>query len=116
MRFLADENISNKVVSALRNKGIEIVSIKEFSSGLSDENVLETANTQNRILITFDSDFAELVFKKKLETKGVILLKFVPESSQHTLETIAKVLATQTKIEGHFLIIKEKRIRVLRLK
>ena len=116
MRFLADENISNKVVNALRSKGIDIVPIKELASSLSDETVLETANAQQRILITFDADFAELVFKRKLKTKGVILLKFVPKSSQHILETITNVLATQDKIEGHFLIIKEKRIRVLRLK
>ena len=116
MRFLADENISNKVVNALKSKGIDIVPIKEFASSLSDETVLETANVQNRILITFDADFGELVFRKKLKAKGVILLKFTPKSSQHTLETIANVLATQAKIEGHFLIVKEKRIRVLRLK
>ena len=116
MRFLADENISSKVVNALRSKGIQIVSIKEFASSLSDETVLETANAQNRILITFDTDFGELVFKRKLKAKGVILLKFVPKSSLHTLETITNLLATQTKIEDHFLIVKEKRIRVLRLK
>ncbi len=116
MRFLADENISNKIVNALKSKGIDIVSIQELASSLSDETVLATASMQNRILITFDADFGELVFKRKLKTKGIILLKFVPKSSQHTLETIATVLATQAKIEGHFLIIKEKRIRVLRLK
>jgi predicted nuclease of predicted toxin-antitoxin system len=116
MRFLADENVSNKVVNALRNKGTDIVSSKDFGSSLSDEIVLETANAQNRILITFDADFAELVFKRKLKAKGVILLKFAPKSSQHTLETIETVLTTQVKIEGHFLIIREKRIRALRLK
>ncbi len=41
MRFLADENVSNKVVNVLRNKGIDIVSMKDFGSSLSDENVLE---------------------------------------------------------------------------
>jgi predicted nuclease of predicted toxin-antitoxin system len=116
MRFLADENVSNKVVNVLRNKGIDIVSMKDFGSSLSDEKVLETANAQDRILITFDADFAELVFKRKLKAKGVILLKFVPKSSQHIVETIETVLMTQAKIEDHFLIIKEKRIRVLRLK
>src|ERR1035437_3815752 len=116
MRFLADENISNNVVNALRSKGIDIVPIKELASSLSDETVLETAKAQNRILITFDADFGELVFKRKLESKGVILLKFVPKSSQQILEIITNLLATQTKIEGHFLIVKEKRIRVLRLK
>jgi predicted nuclease of predicted toxin-antitoxin system len=54
------------VVNALRSKGIDIVQIKEITSGVSDETVLETANRQNRILITFDSDFGELIFRQKL--------------------------------------------------
>jgi predicted nuclease of predicted toxin-antitoxin system len=116
MKFLADENISAKVVNALRSKDIEVVSIKEVASNLDDETVLEPANIQNRILITFDADFGELVFKKKSKTKGIILLKFTPKSSQHVSETIAHVLATPAKIEGHFLIVKEKRIRVSPLK
>jgi predicted nuclease of predicted toxin-antitoxin system len=67
MKFLADENISTKVVSNLRNKGIDIISIKEVASGISDESVLETANNQKRVLITFDDDFGELIYRRKLE-------------------------------------------------
>jgi predicted nuclease of predicted toxin-antitoxin system len=78
--------------------------------------VLEAANKQNRILITFDSDFGELIFKQKLKARGVILLKFAPKSTQQIVDTTLNVLKTQAKIEGHFLIVKEKKIRVLRLK
>jgi predicted nuclease of predicted toxin-antitoxin system len=67
-------------------------------------------------LITFDVDFAELVFRRKLKAQGVILLKFVPKSTEDITEKISNVLEAQTKIEGHFLIVREKRIRVLRLK
>jgi predicted nuclease of predicted toxin-antitoxin system len=104
------------VVNALRSKGIDIVPIKELTSGVSDETVLETANKQNRILITFDSDFGELIFRQKLKARGVILLKFAPKSTQQVVDTISNVLKTQAKIEDHFLIVKEKKIRVLRLK
>jgi predicted nuclease of predicted toxin-antitoxin system len=74
------------------------------------------ANKQNRVLITFDSDFGELIFRQKLEAQGVILLKFSPKSTQQVVDTILNVLKTQAKIEGHFLVVKEKKIRVLRLK
>jgi predicted nuclease of predicted toxin-antitoxin system len=104
------------VVNALRSKGIDIIPIKELISGVSDEAVLEAANKQNRILITFDSDFGELVFRQKLGARGVILLKFAPKSTQQVVDTTLNVLKTQAKIEGHFLIVKEKKIRVLRLK
>ena len=74
------------------------------------------ANKQNRVLITFDSDFGELIFRQKLEAQGVILLKFAPKSTQQIVDTILNVLKTQAKIEGNFLIVKEKKIRVLSLK
>ena len=78
--------------------------------------VLKTANSQNRILVTFDSDFGELVFRQKFKAKGVILLKFTPKSSQHVTDTLLNLSASQAKIEGYFLTVKEKSIRALRLK
>jgi predicted nuclease of predicted toxin-antitoxin system len=90
--------------------------VKAITSGVSDETVLAIANQQQRVIITFDSDFSELVFRRKLKTEGVILLKFTPKSSQHVAEIILDALRSQAKIEGHFLIVREKKIRVLRLK
>ena len=116
MKFLADENISQRVVNSLRSKGTDIISLKELTSGVSDETVLYIANHQQRVLITFDSDFSELVFKQKLKSRGVILLKFTPKSSQQVAEIISNALKSQAKIEEHFLIVREKKIRVLRLK
>ena len=116
MKFLADENISQKVVNSLRSKGIDIISLKELTSGVIDETVLYIANQQQRVLITFDSDFSELIFKQKLKSRGVILLKFTPRSSQQVAEIISNALKSQAKIEAHFLIVREKKIRVIRLK
>ena len=82
----------------------------------SDESVLKAANKQGRILLTFDADFGELVFRQKLKAKGVILLKFTPKSSQQVIETIVNILASQAKLEGHFLTVKEKSLRVLPLR
>ena len=92
------------MVNGLRNKGIDIVPIKELMSGSSDETVLETANEQGRILITFDSDFGQLIFRQKLEARGVILLKFAPKSTQQVVDVTLNVLKTQAKIEGNFFI------------
>jgi predicted nuclease of predicted toxin-antitoxin system len=62
MKFLADENISTKVVNDLKSKGIDVISLKELGHGLSDEAVLEAANAQGRIVLTFDDDFGELIY------------------------------------------------------
>jgi len=74
------------------------------------------ANQQNRVLITFDNDFAELVYRHKRKAYGVILLKFVPNSFQQISEVVLNVLSAKTKIEGNFVTVTEKRIRVIRIK
>ena len=40
---LLTKKFSNKVVGALRSKGIDIIPINELTSGVSDESVLEAA-------------------------------------------------------------------------
>src|SRR5438552_17379034 len=42
------------------------------------------AQTQNRLLLTFDKDFGELAFRAGLPAKcGIILLRFNPSSPEH---------------------------------
>jgi predicted nuclease of predicted toxin-antitoxin system len=116
LKFLADENISNKVVNALKSRGIDIISIKEVTSGIDDVTVLENAYQQNRVVITFDADFGELVFRRRLQTRGVILLKFIPKSHEQIIETILNILETGATLEGTFIIAQEEKMRVLRLR
>ncbi|MCW3984360.1 MAG: DUF5615 family PIN-like protein [Candidatus Bathyarchaeota archaeon] len=116
MKFLADENISTKVVNNLKNKGIDIVSVKEINAGLGDEAVLEIANAQNRILLTFDDDFGELIYRRKLKAYGIVLLRFLPKSTQQIYEILSNVLDAQNELEGNFVIVTENRIRIHRLR
>ncbi len=61
MRFLADENVSRLVVEQLRAAGFDVISIGATRSGASDKDVLGSADSDDRILITEDRDFGELV-------------------------------------------------------
>ena len=51
-RLLADENIPIEVVRFLKRSGVDITSVMEFSPGLSDTEVMELANRENRVLVT----------------------------------------------------------------
>ena len=63
MKFLADENIALAVVSFLRKQGHDVASITEISPGSSDASVLLKAEEEQRILVTSDTDFGELVYR-----------------------------------------------------
>ena len=75
MKFIADEGVDAPIVSALRNKGYDVVYILELSPGKHDDIILNEANSQNRILLTQDKDFGELVFRLRQIHSGVVLIR-----------------------------------------
>jgi hypothetical protein len=64
MRFLADENFPGDGVNALRLEGHDVLWISETASGATDARVLEMAQAEARILLTFDKDFGELAWRR----------------------------------------------------
>jgi predicted nuclease of predicted toxin-antitoxin system len=63
MRFLANENYPFPSILLLREKGYDVKSIAENSHGISDDQVINIALEENRIILTFDRDYGELIFK-----------------------------------------------------
>lgn len=116
IQLLADENIPLKTVDLLKKQGVDILSVTEFSSGLSDRELLELAERKRRIIITFDKDFGQLIFKEKLKTKGLILLRFIPKSPQQIAKRIQHVLAAKITIENCVIIVKKDSVRVTSVK
>jgi len=60
--LLADENFPLVTIRALAAAGYDILSISENHPGLDDRAVLALARQAGRRLLTFDSDFGDLVF------------------------------------------------------
>lgn len=62
MRFLADESCDFAVVKALREAGHDVAAVRDSSRGAADEVVINLAVRENRILLTEDKDFGQLVY------------------------------------------------------
>jgi predicted nuclease of predicted toxin-antitoxin system len=95
---------------------VDITSVIEFSPGLNDREVLNLANREDRILVTFDKDFGELVVREKVKVKGLILLRFAPKSPQQIADRIWRTLTSQIPAENSLLVVKEYTIRAIKLK
>jgi predicted nuclease of predicted toxin-antitoxin system len=61
MRLLADENIPLESVRALRDAGHDVYAASEGVRGEPDERHLARAIAEDRLIVTFDRDFGELV-------------------------------------------------------
>jgi predicted nuclease of predicted toxin-antitoxin system len=61
VKFLADECCDAGIVASLRASGHDVSYVPEQQAGVSDDEVLQTAFLESRILLTEDKDFGELV-------------------------------------------------------
>lgn len=112
MQFLADENVSRHVVERLRVDGLDVVSIGTTKSGASDKDILSTADGENRILITEDRDFGEVVVRQRLRVCGMILLELDRLSNFAEAELVAATISTHAnKLAGNLLVIEPGRVR-----
>ena len=112
--FLSDENIPLYSVKYLQSQGIDIVGILDLASGgLQDERVLELAFNEDRILITFDKDFGELVFRHNRPSKGVVLLRFSPQSAAKIAKSISDLISLDIDLRKHFTVMEKERIRTI---
>jgi len=62
MRFLADECCDFAAVRCLRAQGHDVLAVSDFQQRSVDQDVMELALAENRILLTEDKDFGWLVF------------------------------------------------------
>jgi predicted nuclease of predicted toxin-antitoxin system len=116
IEFIADENIPKESISMLKKQGVDILSITDFGLGLADTEILELANIEGRIVITFDKDFGQLIFKEKRKTKGLMLLRFIPKSSEQIVSRIKQVLAMNIRMENCVVTVKNDSIKVTLVK
>ncbi|HOY97456.1 MAG TPA: DUF5615 family PIN-like protein [Catalimonadaceae bacterium] len=86
MKFLADEGIDKKLVIELRSLGFDVEYVAESKFGTQDKVLLQYAWENNRVVLTKDKDFGELVFKSRIPTKGVILLRMEDKNSTERIQ------------------------------
>lgn len=79
VKFLADENIPPVLVDFIRKRGFDIEDVYKIEkSGSSDEEIMETARAEKRILISFDKHFADIIKYPLYSHNGVIRIRIHP--------------------------------------
>ena len=113
IRFLIDENVDFSVADFLRNLDCNVKTVVEIKRSLGDKEILALANNDNRVIVTNDKDFGQLIFREKLPHKGVILFRLSDESSEAKIKRLKEVFGKyKSKFSGNFVVITEARVRI----
>lgn len=107
MRFLLDQSSDARLIPHFRSLGHEATRIaRDYPAGLPDSEVLAVAHREERILITDDRDFGELVFQHFHPHSGVIYLRLGDDADIATKrDRINHVLAFHADQLDQFLVV-----------
>ncbi len=114
MRFLADESCDFIVVRTLREAAHDVVSVAESFQGAQDDVLIEIALREERIFLTEDKDFGELVFAHQRKCGGVIFIRFPSKARSKLSKAILELVRGQgDKLVGKFIVVRPNRVRIV---
>ena len=92
-KFLTDENIQSAVVQYLKGLQIDILDVRESGlNGSSDSSLLHLAFTQQRAVLTHDSDFGTLSIANQQPIFAIIYLKPGHIQPQFSIDSLNAIL------------------------
>lgn len=115
MKFLVDECTGPAVAAWLREHNHDVYSVYDDARGADDNEVIQIAFDQERILITNDKDFGEKVFRDKRPHVGIILMRLEDETAVSKTEVLSHLLTKYSeKLQGAFTVVSERRVKFAR--
>lgn len=113
MKFLLDENVEFRLRAFLEDTHDVTAIASDYPQALSDKDVLAIAFSEQRILITNDKDFGELVFSHNQPHAGVILFRLSPSTtSEEKIVRLKEVLVTYAQKLDKFIVITPRGVRI----
>lgn len=113
MRFLADESCDFSVVRTLRTAGHDVLAVTELWPGSDDSLILDMALRDQRVLLTEDKDFGQLVYASAQPSSGIILIRY-PATVRKTLgdAVLSLIESAEAQLVGRFAVLSPGRIRI----
>lgn len=111
MRFLANENFTSVSVNQLKSIGVDIIWITEISPGISDQEVMHLSIEENRIILTHDSDYGELIFKHNYRPPGVIYFRLAQFDTDEPAQILTNLINQGYDFENRLTVIDSDSIR-----
>jgi predicted nuclease of predicted toxin-antitoxin system len=112
MRWLADECVSARLVTRLRQAGYDVSYAAELVPSMPDSELLGVARRDNRLLLTDDKDFGELVVRRQWRAPGVVLMRIVSEQPEIRWRRLQAVIERFGEgLYGKHIVVDDRRIR-----
>lgn len=118
MRLLIDNALSPQVAAGLAAKGHDVVHLRDIGmQGAKDDEILRRADSEDRIIVSADTDFGTLLALRQARKPSFVLLRCSAHrpSEQAALLAESLLVASEALDEGAIVVIEDDRIRIRQL-
>jgi predicted nuclease of predicted toxin-antitoxin system len=113
MKLLVDVSAGQSVADALRGLGRDVVFVRDHSPQMPDDDILAWAVREQRLVVTMDKDFGELVFRSGLPHAGVLLLRMEAARSAEKAAVVTDLFTRfGDQLSGRFAVYQDGRLRI----
>lgn len=112
LRFLVDANLGVAVVEALRQGGHDVAFVGELDWSMPDDEILGIARREERIILTMDTDFGELIYHSRQPHAGVLLLRMSGSSADKVRAVEEIVTRYGGRLPNCFAVYRAGRLRI----
>ena len=112
LKLLCDENIPRAIDEALEVLGCDVSRVK---SGAPDSRIAIHAKLEKRILLTFDSDFSNILNYPPQKYYGIVRIRIEPPFVEVVMSALKMVFThfkTQKDFRGKLIIVGATSFRV----
>jgi predicted nuclease of predicted toxin-antitoxin system len=111
-RYLANENFPAIMVRVLRSAGDDVLYAAEELVAAPDSPIIQAAPQQDRVVLTFDQDFGELVFHhREPPPPGVVLFRLGGLSADGLFTFLRAFFESKPTLRGFFTVASPGRFR-----
>ena len=115
MHFKIDENLPIEIAKLLISAGYDAKTVNEQQlQGVKDPILIDICKSENRVLVTLDTDFSDIKAYPPHEFSGIIVLRVGSQAKQHILKVFQHILLLidREPLKQHLWIVEETRIRI----
>ena len=113
LRFLIDVNVGLAVARSLQRGGYDVTFAGDVDWCMPDSDMLSLAHDEQRIILTMDTGFGELVYHSRQPHAGVLLLRMPGADREDKIRIVQEIVDRYgEQLPNRFCVYRQGRLRI----
>jgi predicted nuclease of predicted toxin-antitoxin system len=115
MQFKIDENLPVEIAELLINAGHDAKTVNEQQlQGVRDPLLINICKSENRVLVSLDTDFSDITTYPPQDFSGIIVLRVGSQAKYHIIKVFQHIISflEREPLNRYLWIVEETKVRI----